>query len=149
DELIGFYGKLCGMSKERIKQRGEELIKLVGLENHRGKKLGSFSKGMQQRAGLIQALLQDPQILILDEPMTGLDPLGRRQMKDILRSLRDMGKSIFFSSHELSEAESICDNLVVMRSGECIYQGELVNLPNYKEKSLEEIFLSLIEGEGR
>jgi len=116
-ELLDFYGGLCGMTRADIRSRAEQLIGRVGLAGVEKRLLRHYSKGMLQRAGIAQALLHDPDLLILDEPFTGLDPLARIQLRDLIRELRAQGKTIFFSSHELSEAELICDRVAMIRFG--------------------------------
>lgn len=105
-ELLRFYGGLCGLSAEQIMARSEKLIRRVGLEMAGNRQLKTYSKGMLQRAGIAQALLGDPDLLILDEPLTGLDPLARIQFRDLLLDLKKKGKTIFFSSHNLRNRNS-------------------------------------------
>ena len=100
-ELLSFYGGLCGMDRRTVRARTDELLETVGLAEAAKRPLKTYSKGMLQRAGVAQALLSDPPLLVLDEPFTGLDPLARIHFRELMRSLRDKGKTIFFSSHEL------------------------------------------------
>jgi len=148
EELLFFYGRLAGMSREDIRRRTDELVEMVGLQHARKRKVGHFSKGMTQRAGIAQALLHDPDVLILDEPMTGLDPPGRLQMRDIILEQKKRGKTIFFSSHELSEAELICDRVVILKEGRCIWSGPTREVTGDGERNLERIFLRMIREEG-
>lgn len=143
-ELLKFYGDLCGMTKELINERSDLLIKKVGLDEHRKKQLKNFSKGMLQRAGLAQALLHDPELLILDEPMTGLDPLARMQIREIIVEMRNQGKTVFFSSHELSEAETVCDRFAIIKSGTTRWSGSSNEVVGDGSKNLERIFLDII-----
>jgi ABC-2 type transport system ATP-binding protein len=101
EEFLGFYGQLAGLARAHIPSRISSLLELVGLVDARSRQLRKFSKGMLQRIGLAQALIHDPELVILDEPMTGLDPVGRKQVRDLILSLRDRGKTVFFSTHIL------------------------------------------------
>lgn len=143
-ELLAFYGEVCGMTAALIKARTEELLVLVGLADVRQRPIKTFSKGMMQRAGIAQALLHDPELLILDEPMSGLDPLARAQMRDIIVGLKKQGKTVFFSSHELSEAEIICDRVGIMRQGSLCWCGNTREVAGDGAGNLERIFLKLI-----
>ncbi|MCD6454606.1 MAG: ABC transporter ATP-binding protein [Candidatus Aminicenantes bacterium] len=111
--------------KVNVERRIDEVIELVGLKGHENKWLRSYSKGMLQRIGLAQAILHDPQLLVLDEPMSGLDPMGRREFRDIITSLKKRGKTILFSSHILQDVEMICDEVVMIYNGRVIKQGVL------------------------
>ena len=144
-ELLQFYGGLCGMEKAPIKKRTGELIQRVGLEQAGDRLLKTFSKGMLQRAGIAQALLHDPDLLILDEPFTGLDPLARIHFRDLLLELKQAGKTVFFSSHELSEAELICDRVAIMKEGRCVFEGTVKDIAGDGGRNLERIFLSVLE----
>lgn len=143
-ELLAFYGGLCGMPKAQIRVRSEELIVRVGLESAGPRLLRHYSKGMLQRAGIAQALLHDPDLLILDEPFTGLDPLARIQFRDLILELRQRGKTIFFSSHELSEAELICDRVAILKEGALVWCGALGEVAGNGERNLERIFLRML-----
>ena len=140
-ELLEFYGGICGLDRKTIKSRTEELLVAVDLADAAKRPLKTYSKGMLQRAGIAQALLNDPDLLVLDEPFTGLDPLARIHFRELMRSLREQGKSIFFSSHELGETELLCDQVAIMKRGKCIYQGEVKSLAGDGETNLERLFL--------
>jgi ABC-2 type transport system ATP-binding protein len=116
-ELLDLGGRLFGMSAPARRRRSDELIVRVGLDRARAQPLKKFSKGMLQRAGLAMALINDPELIVLDEPMSGLDPIGRKQVRDIIVEQRDAGKTVFFSSHILSDVESICDRVAICISG--------------------------------
>ena len=146
-ELLSFYGGICGLDARTIRERGERLLKRVGLAEAAKRPLKTYSKGMLQRAGIAQALLADPELLILDEPFTGLDPLARIQFRELMRELRDEGKSIFFSSHELGETELLCDKVAIMKQGTCVYQGSVKDLAGSGDENLERLFLRAL-GEG-
>ena len=116
-EFLGFCGGMSGVRRGDLSGRIETIIEMVDLTPHRGKRLKTFSKGMLQRAGLAQAILHDPDLLILDEPFSGLDPIGRKMVRDILVDLKKRGKTIFFSSHILSDMETLCDRVCIIRDG--------------------------------
>jgi len=143
-ELLRFYGGLCGMDAAGIASRAGELLEKVGLAEAGGRQLKTYSKGMLQRAGIAQALLHDPDLLILDEPFTGLDPLARIQFRDLLLELRAAGKTVFFSSHELSEAELICDRVAILKAGRCVYEGSVRQIAGDGGGNLERIFLDVL-----
>ncbi|HRR34002.1 MAG TPA: ABC transporter ATP-binding protein [Kiritimatiellia bacterium] len=143
-ELLFFYGGLCGMSRLAIRARARVLIERMGLGEAAGRLLRTYSKGMLQRAGIIQAVLHDPDLLILDEPLTGLDPLVRIQFRDFIRELREQGKTIFFSSHELTEAELICDRVAILKQGELVVCGEMQAIAGDGGQNLERIFLNVL-----
>lgn len=147
-ELLRFYGRISGMADDTIARRTDELLDLVGLDpDARKRMLGKFSKGMLQRAGIAQALLHDPDLLILDEPMTGLDPLARLQMRDIITRLRDAGKTVFFSSHELSETEVVCNRFGILKQGRLRWCGQASDMVGDGEANLERIFLNIIQND--
>lgn len=144
-ELLAFYGGICGMDSKRVRARTEELLEAVDLKDAAKRPLKTYSKGMLQRAGIAQALLNDPDLLVLDEPFTGLDPLARIHFRELMRSLRNQGKSIFFSSHELGETELLCDKVAIMKKGKCVYQGPVAELAGDGESNLERLFLKKLE----
>lgn len=146
-ELLKLYGGLCGMSSSDIRARSEELISRVGLDAAGERLLRHYSKGMLQRAGIAQALLHDPDLLILDEPFTGLDPLARIQFRDLILELRQRGKTVFFSSHELSEAELICDRVAILKQGSLVWSGAVGAVAGDGAQNLERLFLRLLSGE--
>jgi ABC-2 type transport system ATP-binding protein len=124
-EYLGYAGRLFEMPKQRVRERSSELLELVGLRRSAHTPLRRFSKGMVQRLGLAQALLNEPELLILDEPMSGLDPIGRRMVRDIIQAQRERGRTVFFSTHILSDAETLCDRIGVLRGGELLAAGRL------------------------
>jgi ABC-2 type transport system ATP-binding protein len=144
-ELLSFYGGLCGMSAALIRQRTEELIVRTGLENAGKRLLKTYSKGMLQRAGIAQAILHDPDLLILDEPFTGLDPLARIQLRDLILDLKAKGKTILFSSHELSEAELMCDRIAIMKAGALVLDKPMKEVVGDGNTNLERIFLQVLQ----
>lgn len=122
---LAVYGKFFGLSGDVMKKRSGELLDLVGLPRDSHLTLDKYSKGMLQRFGIAQALLNDPDLVILDEPSSGLDPVGQKEVRDILLGLRDEGKTIFLSSHQLSEVENICDSVSIMNAGRSVKEGRL------------------------
>ncbi len=122
-ELLDLAGRLFGLSASVRKQRAGELIARVGLERAQSQSLKKFSKGMLQRAGLAQALMNDPELVVLDEPMSGLDPIGRKEVRDLIVELRDQGKTVFFSTHILSDVEAITDRVAIIARGQLQAHG--------------------------
>jgi ABC-2 type transport system ATP-binding protein len=122
-ELLDLAGRLFGMTSAARKKRAGELIEKVGLARARTQPLKSFSKGMLQRAGLAQALMNDPELVVLDEPTSGLDPIGRKEVRDLIVELRDQGKTVFFSSHILTDIEAIADRVAIVARGQLQSQG--------------------------
>ena len=147
-ELLALYGGLCGMPKDAVRARSEELIARVGLESAGARLLRHYSKGMLQRAGIAQALLHDPDLLILDEPFTGLDPLARIHLRDLILEMKGRGKTIFFSSHELSEAELICDRVAILKQGSLVWCGAVGDVAGDGERNLERVFLRMLGERG-
>ncbi|MFA5203843.1 MAG: ABC transporter ATP-binding protein [Lentisphaeria bacterium] len=143
-ELLRFYGRVCNLPAAQIARRSAELLALTGLEAAADRPMKTFSKGMQQRAGIAQALLHDPDLLVLDEPMTGLDPLARAQCRDIILAQRQAGKTVFFSSHELSEAEMVCDRVGILKDGRLLWCGPTREIAGDGQGNLERVFLKLI-----
>lgn len=128
-ELMNYFGELFGLDAARRKVKTEELLTRVGLDEKDWKKqLRKFSKGMLQRVGLAQSLINDPQIVFLDEPMSGLDPIGRREIRELIAELRDQGKTVFMSTHILSDIEALCDNVAILRRGKLAATGKLEDL---------------------
>jgi len=117
-ELLDYYAQLSGVPVRQRRRRIDAVLERVGLPGVRELQLRKFSKGMLQRLGIAQAIIHDPRLLFLDEPMSGLDPVGRRQVRDLIQSLKDEGKTVFFSTHILSDAEALCDRVAVLHQGE-------------------------------
>ncbi len=144
-EVLRMFGGLCGMDARSLAIRIDEALTLVDLAAVRNERLRSFSKGMQGRLSLAQAILHDPEVLILDEPFSGLDPVGRIQTRAILAKLKNEGKTILLSSHELSEAELVCDTIAVMKDGAILVHDRLpALLAGRGAHSLEQYFMNLI-----
>lgn len=127
-ELLELYGGLSGLSNARLKQAIPPLLEKVGLGGRGETLLKNFSKGMQQRVGIAQAIIADPELLIFDELSSGLDPVGRYDLRGVLQELKNRGRTIFFSSHELSEVESLCDRVVMIHKGRIVTQATVAEL---------------------
>ena len=143
EELLRFYAKIFGLPRPVANRRIPELLKLVELETAARRPIKSYSKGMQQRVGLAQALINDPDLLILDEPTSGLDPLGRMKVREIIQRLKNEGKTVFFSSHELGEVESVCDRVAIIHQGELKALGRVADITG-SHANLEKAFLDII-----
>ncbi|MFM2171736.1 MAG: hypothetical protein RI957_1965 [Verrucomicrobiota bacterium] len=127
-ETLRFYGKLCDLRGKALEARIDELLELVDLRDARDRRLGGYSKGMLQRIGLAQALVQDPRLLILDEPTAGVDPIGSRQIRDLILRLRDRGKTVFLCSHLLEQVQEVCDHVGIIFQGKMVKEGRLEDL---------------------
>ncbi len=153
-EVLELYGGLHGLSRRELKRRIPELLARVGLEGQGEKLIKNFSKGMQQRVGIAQAIISDPDLLIFDELSSGLDPVGRYDLRETLLDLKRRGKTIFFSSHELHEVEELCDRILVIHQGRKIADEPLAPLlnrlrqigaaPSGAPMTLERYFMNLI-----
>jgi len=127
-QALEFYAALARVDRQTRKRRAAELLKTVGMSDWADKKVSSYSKGMMQRVGLAQALINDPDLIVLDEPTDGVDPVGRREIRDVLLSLRNQGKTVFLNSHLLSELEMVCDRVAILVQGLVAMQGTLDEL---------------------
>jgi ABC-2 type transport system ATP-binding protein len=128
EETLRFFGRLCGMTGATLKNRINELLDLVGLNNARGRRLGTYSKGMLQRIGLAQALIYDPRLVVLDEPTAGVDPAGSREIRDLIMDLKRRGITVLLSSHLLAQAQEICDRIGILADGVLVREGRLQDL---------------------
>ncbi|MGC3957957.1 MAG: ABC transporter ATP-binding protein [Verrucomicrobiota bacterium] len=145
EELLRFYAKVFGLSRSETDQRIERLIKLVELGHAAKRPIKTYSKGMQQRVGLAQALINNPDLLILDEPTSGLDPLGRMKVREIIQRLKNEGKTVFFSSHEMGEVETVCDRVAILHQGELKAEGRVADLvAKHQADNLEQVFLNIV-----
>lgn len=127
-EFLRFYGHLFGLRGEALERRITELLELVGMSHARHLQLRKFSKGMLQRVGIAQALINDPELVVLDEPMSGLDPVGRKEVRDLILRLKESGQTIFFSSHILHDAEMLCDRVAIILKGKLVACGRVNDL---------------------
>ena len=144
EELLRFYAQLFEIPRSETEARINRLLKLVELEHARKRPIRTYSKGMQQRVGLAQALINNPELLILDEPTSGLDPLGRMKVREIIQRLKDEGKTVFFSSHELGEVETVCDRVAIINGGELKVEGRVSELVSQYQCNLEQVFLNVV-----
>lgn len=132
EEFLKLHGRLAGMDGKTLAKRIDEVLELVGLQERRKSRIREFSKGMQQRIGLAQAILHDPDLVILDEPTSALDPLGRRRVREVIEYLKQQGKTVFLNSHLLSEVERSCDMVAILNKGRVVKQGTLEALLVHK-----------------
>lgn len=141
-EFLKFNGKFFWLEWKQLDQRVEELLQRVGLQEAGDKYLHSYSKGMLQRVGLAQSIINKPKLVFLDEPMSGLDPIGRKMVKDLLVSLREEGTTVFFNTHILADVESICDRVSIIHQGNLIVEGKKISDIS---GSLEDFFIENIQ----
>jgi ABC-2 type transport system ATP-binding protein len=144
-EFLVYCARIFDMPRDLAAKRTEELLARVGLSEAADKHLRKFSKGMQQRVGLAQALINDPDVLFLDEPMSGLDPLGRREVRDLIASLHQQGKTVFFSSHVLSDVEALCDRVAILNHGNLIECGKLSEILRSHKNEMEIVVTGISE----
>ena len=145
--MLSFYGSLSGLSSDSLRRRVDAVLEEVRMTAAARRPMREYSKGMLQRIGLAQAMLHNPRLLVFDEPVTGLDPLGLREMRVIIQNLNDAGKTVLFSSHSISEVEKLCHRVGVL------VKGQLVRVVNRAEWTggdpLEDIFVRTVDPEGR
>jgi len=134
-ETLRFYGKLCGLGGAPLAARVDELLALVDLQGARDRRIGGYSKGMLQRIGLAQALIQEPRLVILDEPTAGVDPVGSRQIRDLILKLRDRGITVFLCSHLLEQVQEVCDHVGIIFQGRMIREGRLDDLISIEDQT--------------
>lgn len=145
-DLLGFVGRVHGLAKNHLAERSEHLLRLLGLWEARRKPVRGYSKGMQQRAGFVLALVHDPSFLILDEPMSGLDPIGRAQIGELVAELKGQGKTILFCSHILEDVDRLADRILILHKGEKRFLGPPSELSAaYGTTSIVDGFLRAIE----
>jgi ABC-2 type transport system ATP-binding protein len=140
EETLRFFGKLCALDGRALRQQIEELLHLVGLQNARDRRLATYSKGMLQRIGLAQALINNPRVLVLDEPTAGVDPAGSHEICQLILHLKQRGVTILLSSHLLAQAQEICDRVGILSAGTLVREGrleELIAIENRTEITLE------------
>jgi ABC-2 type transport system ATP-binding protein len=139
-ELLDLMGRLCGLDRRQRRKRAGELLERVGLAAAKDRALRKYSKGMLQRVGLAQALIHDPHLVVLDEPMSGLDPIGRKEIRDLILSLREEGRTVLFSTHILSDVELLCDRVAIVVGGRLRDQGPLEKLLSPRLLHTEVVF---------
>ncbi|MCA9416289.1 MAG: ABC transporter ATP-binding protein, partial [Candidatus Omnitrophica bacterium] len=145
EEFLQFYAKLNHIPSNQRKKRIDELIETVGMNHARNVRIRDYSKGMVQRIGLAQALMHDPKLVLLDEPLSGLDPIGRKEIRDLVYALKEQGRTIFFCSHILSDVQDICDRVAILHLGKLLKLGSLSELLG-TEKDRVEVELKMPEG---
>jgi ABC-2 type transport system ATP-binding protein len=128
EEMLDYFGRFFPMAPEERRRRTDEVLERVGLTEFRRVALRKYSKGMLQRAGIAQAMLHDPEVVLLDEPMSGLDPVGRRDVRNLILHLKSEGKTVFFSTHILSDAEALCDRVAILNRGKLVGVGQISEL---------------------
>lgn len=132
--LMDFYGQLYGVSPDDRKRKIPEALELVGIAGRMNSKIKTYSKGMKQRLGIAQALLHDPDLIILDEPTDGVDPMGRKEIRELMARLKDTGRTIFLNSHLLGEVELVCDRVAILQRGEVVREGTIADLTKATDK---------------
>jgi ABC-2 type transport system ATP-binding protein len=130
--LLDFYGQMLGVPRSERRKRIEHMLELVGLKGRMHYKIRTYSKGMKQRTGIAQALFHDPEVVFLDEPTDGVDPIGRRDIREMLQELKVRGKTVFLNSHLLGEVEQICDRITILHRGELIREGDVASLTRHR-----------------
>jgi len=146
EELLDYFGGLFGYDAADRRRRTATLLDEVGIGGERRLQLRKFSKGMLQRVGVAQALINEPEVLFFDEPMSGLDPLGRREIRELILRLRDRGRTVFFSSHVLSDAEALCSRVAILSGGRLVTSGALSELQHFQARGWELIMSGITEG---
>lgn len=139
-QFLMFHGQLLGLDRATLEKRIPEVLDLVGMRGTDSLYLRNFSKGMLQRIGLAQAIVHDPDLVILDEPMTGLDPVGRKEVRDLMVHLQDQGKTVFFSTHILSDVETVCDRVAILNKGKLLKIGSLDELISVDTKYVDMVW---------
>ncbi|HEY5953483.1 MAG TPA: ABC transporter ATP-binding protein [Terrimicrobiaceae bacterium] len=134
EETLRFYGRICSLRSRQLDARIDELLSLVGLEEARHRRVGDYSKGMLQRLGLAQALVQDPRLIVLDEPTAGVDPAGSHQIRDLILQLKQRGKTVLLTSHLLEQAQEVCDRVGIMSRGSMVREGKLAELVTIEDR---------------
>jgi ABC-2 type transport system ATP-binding protein len=142
-ETLHFYAKLCGLSRSKREERIETLLDRVGLAHAADARLRTYSKGMQQRVGIAQALVHDPDVVFLDEPMSGLDPIGRKEIRDLMLRLREQGKTVFMNTHILHDVELVCDRVAIIAGGRIRYEGAIQDFQEAGERQSDVLIAGL------
>ena len=136
-EFVDLHARLNGLTRQERRERVPQVLESVGMLHAADQRVGRYSKGMRQRVGLAQALIADPDVLVLDEPLSGLDPIGRKDVRDLILALRDQGKTVFFSSHILQDAEMICDRVAILVDGRVVHAGALCDVVGQEITAVE------------
>lgn len=144
-EFLRMTGRLFGIESAELNDRMNRLLDEVGLPEAADRRVATYSRGMVQRLGMAAALVNNPELVVLDEPTSGMDPLGRREIRRVIQTLREQGKTVLFSSHELSEVELVCDRVVILHRGRVVAEGGAHELAG-DYPSLEQFFVQVVEG---
>lgn len=147
-EFLGLCGRLNGMGREDIRKRSAEMLERVGIPGAGNTAIRKYSKGMMQRLGLAQALLHDPELVVLDEPMSGLDPMGRMDVRAIIAELKSAGKTVFFSTHIIADVEALCDRVILLDRGRKLAEGAVADLVGNEVQYIELVFSPPPPGDG-
>ncbi len=147
-EFLQFYGRLFGLWGSMLHKRVDELLEMVGMTHGRNLQLRKYSKGMLQRVGIAQALINDPELVVLDEPMSGLDPVGRKEVRDLILRLKELGKTVMFSSHILHDAELLCDRVAMILRGRLVACGQVSELIDQGATHSVELMIDRLSPEG-
>jgi ABC-2 type transport system ATP-binding protein len=148
-QFLTYFGRLSGMSASRLRERIEQVLSTIGMTAARNVELRKYSKGMLQRIGIAQAILHEPQFLVLDEPMSGLDPLGRKEMRELILQLAQQGHTVFFSSHVIPDVEAICDQVALIEKGKIKGSGPIRKFLSEKDTQYEVVFSGLAAEQAR
>lgn len=143
-KTLDFYAQMYGISKDLRSDKISKTLSLLNIEDIKNKKLSDLSKGQLQRVGLSCAILGDHELIILDEPFSGLDPIGMKEVKDIFKSLKEQGKTLLINSHILAEMEKVCDVVIILNKGKTLASGPIAEVR--KTSSLEDVFFNLVKG---
>ena len=143
EELLTYFASLFGYTRPERRRRVSALLDQVGIAGERRLQLRKFSRGMLQRVGIAQALINDPEVVFLDEPMSGLDPLGRREVRELILNLREKGSTVFFSSHVLSDAEALCSRVAILAGGKLVASGRMADLHAFQVRAWELILANV------
>lgn len=135
EEFAYFMGELCGLSRSEVRARSSRWAERLGIAHAMKRKLRTYSKGMLQRLGFLSVLIHNPKLIILDEPLSGLDPIGRKDLKEVLREINASGATVFFSSHVVPDVEESCDDVVFLKTGKLVYQGSVDKIISQNQKS--------------
>lgn len=135
EETLKFYARLCGLRGKTLKNRIDEMLEMVSLQDARKRRIGGYSKGMLQRIGLAQALIHEPRLVILDEPTAGVDPVGSRQIRDLIVNLKDRGVTVFLCSHLLEQVQEVCDHVGIIFKGKLVREGKLEDLISIEDQT--------------
>ena len=142
-DILDYFGTLSGMSRQQIRSRTPEVLKKVGIAHAKDVELKKYSKGMLQRIGIAQAILHDPEFLVLDEPMSGLDPIGRKEMRELILALAHEGRTIFFSTHVIPDVEAICNQVALIKKGKLVKSGPMKDFLSQEAHRAEIAFAGL------